>query len=131
MRLLLDTHILLWATLATARLSRGERACLDAATEGVTVSAVALWELRLKWSTLHASGERKGPASPQVVAAAVEDIGWPMLPLLPRHAIAPLDPPLDHRDPFDELLLVQAQVEGCRLLTRDARLLGDPLAIGG
>lgn len=131
MRLLLDTHILLWATLATAQLKRGERQRLEAASDGVLVSSVALWELRLKWTTLHASGERKGPASPAAVAAAVEGVGWPLLPLTPQHAIAPLRQPLDHRDPFDELLLVQAQEEGCRLLTRDTRLLGHPFAIGG
>ena len=131
MRVLLDTHILLWATLATDRLRPGERACMDAASDGIIVSTVALWELRLKWTTLHPSGECKGPASPQVVAAAVDAVAWPILALNARHAIAPLRHPLDHRDPFDELLMVQAQEEGCRLLTRDARLLGHPLAIGG
>jgi PIN domain nuclease of toxin-antitoxin system len=50
------------------------------------------------------------------------------LPLTAAHATAPLHEPLSHRDPFDEILLVQAQVEGLKLLTRDARLVGHPLA---
>lgn len=45
-----------------------------------------------------------------------------------QHAAAELIPPLTHKDPFDELLLVQAQEEGMRLLTRDAKLMGHPLA---
>ncbi len=55
--------------------------------------------------------------------------GWTILPLTPDHAITPLDTPLAHTDPFDELLLVQAQVEGLRFLTRDSKLLDHPLAV--
>ena len=46
-----------------------------------------------------------------------------------RHAASALEVPLDHKDPFDELLLVQAQEEGLRLLTVDRRLVGHPLAV--
>ena len=46
-----------------------------------------------------------------------------------NHAACPLETPLDHKDPFDELLLVQAQEEGLRLLTVDKMLAGHPLAI--
>jgi PIN domain nuclease of toxin-antitoxin system len=53
---------------------------------------------------------------------------WELLPLTARHASAALASPLGHRDPFDELLLVQAQEEGMRLLTRDAKLARHPLA---
>lgn len=54
-------------------------------------------------------------------------IGWAFLPLTPQHAATELVPGLGHKDPFDELLLVQAQVEGLRLLTRDSKLLDHPL----
>jgi PIN domain nuclease of toxin-antitoxin system len=57
-----------------------------------------------------------------------ERAGWTFLPLVPRHALAPLSPPATHKDPFDEMLLIQAQVEGLRLLTRDRALLDHPLA---
>ena len=50
------------------------------------------------------------------------------LPLSAAHAATPLREPISHGDPFDEILLVQAQVEGLKLLTRDARLLEHSLA---
>jgi PIN domain nuclease of toxin-antitoxin system len=50
------------------------------------------------------------------------------LPLTAAHAATPPREPLPHGDPFDEILLVQAQVEGLKLLTRDAKLVGHPLA---
>ena len=51
------------------------------------------------------------------------------LPMTMAHAATALDPPLDHKDPFDELLLVQAQEEGLRLLTADRLLARHPLAV--
>ena len=56
---------------------------------------------------------------------------WELLPLTARHAAALLSQPLGHKDPFDELLLVQAQEEGMHLLTRDAKLIGHPFAVSG
>ena len=61
-------------------------------------------------------------------AAAID---WELLPLTARHAAAELAQPLGHKEPFDELLLVQAQEERMRLLTRDAELIGHPLAVAG
>ena len=58
-------------------------------------------------------------------------VGWGLLPLTVRHAAAKLVQPLGHKDPFDELLLVQAQEEGMRFLTRDAKLADHPFAVGG
>jgi PIN domain nuclease of toxin-antitoxin system len=71
----------------------------------------------------------QGPIAPNDVVAFAAAIGWELLPLTARHAAAPLAQPLTHKDPFDELLLVQAQEEGMRLLTRDAKLLGHPLVM--
>ena len=97
----------------------------------LVLSAVAVWELRLKWHRFHISGERKGPLAPAAIVAFAAQIGWDFLPLSARHAAAELAPPLSHKDPFDELLLVQAQEEGMRLLTRDAKLAGHPLVVAG
>ena len=55
-------------------------------------------------------------------------MGWILLPLTARHAATELASPLPHRDPFDELLLVQAQVEEMQLLTRDRAFQGQPSA---
>lgn len=128
MRLLLDSHIVIWLVTFDAKLSVGERTSI-AAAETVAVSVVTLWEARLKWQTRHASGTRKGPVDPQRLLPLVDNLGWRLLPVSAQHAVTGLETPLSHRDPFDELLLVQAQVEGLRLLTRDKALRGHPLAL--
>ena len=92
----------------------------------LVLSAVTVWELRLKWHSFHISGGRKGPVAPAAVVAFAKAMEWQFLPLTPHHTVTELIQPLEHKDPFDELLLVQAQEEGMRLLTRDAKLAGHP-----
>jgi PIN domain nuclease of toxin-antitoxin system len=101
-RLLLDTAIVVWA---------------------------AVWEMRLKWHSVQISGTPKGRLDPGAIVAFAEAIGWEFLPLTARHAAAVLRHPIDYADPFDELLLAQAQEESMRLLTRDAKVMGHPLSI--
>ena len=93
------------------------------------MSAVSIWEMRLKHNARHPSGERRSRFSPDDVVAALEDQEVTFLPMTIRHAARELETPLDHKDPFDEMLLVQAQEEGLRLLTVDRRLVGHPLAV--
>lgn len=131
MRLLLDTHIAIWAALDPDALTEAERSHLEGANAPLVLSAVSVWELRLKWHSFHISGSRKGPVAPATVVAFARAIGWELLPLTAVHASAELAQPLGHKDPFDELLLVQAQEEGMRLLTRDAKLIGHPFAFAG
>jgi PIN domain nuclease of toxin-antitoxin system len=131
LRLLLDTHVVIWAALDPDTLTQSERRLMAEATTPLVVSAVAIWELRLKWHSFHISGLRKGPADPACVVAFAAAMHWELLPLTARHAAASLAHMLDHKDPFDELLLVQAQEEGMRLLTRDAKLVGHPCAVAG
>ncbi len=90
------------------------------------ISAVSIWELRLKWHSFDISGERKGPVDPASIVTFARRMGWELLPLTAHHAASGLIHALPHKDPFDELLLVQAQEEGARLLTRDAKLFGHP-----
>ena len=129
MRLLLDTHIAVWAALDPDALTEAERKRMAGADTQLVLSAVAIWELRLKWHSFHISGMRKGPINPAAVVAFAKAIAWELLPLTARHAAAELAQPLGHKDPFDELLLVQAQEEGMRLLTRDATLVGHPFSV--
>jgi PIN domain nuclease of toxin-antitoxin system len=84
--------------------------------------------MRLKWSAFHRSGDRKSRLDPVAVLEALEGQALTYLPLTLRHAATPLATPVPHKDPFDELLLVQAQVEGLKLLTADGKLRGHPLA---
>ena len=82
-------------------------------------------------SIMPATGRaRKRAVSPREdVLEALEDQNITFLPMTMLHAARALQTPLGHKDPFDELLLVQAQEEGLRLLTVDRGLIGHPLAI--
>jgi PIN domain nuclease of toxin-antitoxin system len=131
LKLLLDTHIAIWAALDPTALSKAESDLMARTDATLVLSAVAVWELRLKWHSFHISGSRKGPIDPRAVVDFAEAIGWEFLPLTARHAAADLTHPLKHKDPFDELLLVQAQEEVMQLLTRDAKLAGHPFALTG
>ncbi len=85
--------------------------------------------MRLKYNARHASGVRKSRFSPSDVVVALDDQDVTYLPMTMRHATRSLETPIPHKDPFDELLLVQAQEEGLRLLTADRLLVGHPLAV--
>ena len=129
LKLLLDTHIAVWTALDPNALTLSDRALMAKVTPPLVLSAVSVWELRLKWHRFHVSGERKGPVSPASVVAFAAAMGWELLPLTARHAATALLQPINHKDPFDELLLVQAQMEELRLLIHDAKMLDHPLAI--
>jgi PIN domain nuclease of toxin-antitoxin system len=129
MSVLLDTHYVYALTANPGWLTEAERRFLESHPERFVVSAVSVWEIRLKWSALHASGERKGPLDPAQALRLLAGQAIRFLDMTPAHAAAELTQPIQHRDPFDELLLAQAQAEGLRLLTRDGLLAGHPLAM--
>jgi len=130
-RLLLDTHIAVWAALDADALTKAERQRMADADTPLVLSALSVWELRLKWHSFHITGSRKGPIDPPAVLDFANAMEWELLPLKARHAAASLAQSLAHKDPFDEILLVQAQEEGMRLLTRDFKLTGHPFAVCG
>jgi len=127
--LLLDTHYVFAIAGSPGRLTSTEINFLAAYPDRFVVSAISVWEMRLKWAALHASGDRKGPLDPAQVMHILAGQAIDFLPLSPAHAATPLHEPISHEDPFDEILLVQAQIEGLKLLTRDGKLLGHPLAV--
>jgi PIN domain nuclease of toxin-antitoxin system len=129
MSLLLDTHYVYALAANPAWLTEAERAFLESYPDRFVVSAVSIWEIRLKWEALNASGDRKGPLDPQQALRVLSGQAVRFLDLTPAHAATALAEPVPHRDPFDELLLVQAQVEGLRLLTRDRALVGHGLTV--
>ena len=129
MRILLDTSYLFDLMDRPGSLLDIERRALMASAVEFFVSAVSIWEMRLKFNARHPSGDRKSRFSPEDVIDALEDQDVRFLPITMLHAARGLKTPLDHKDPFDELLLVQAQEEGLRLLTVDRRLATHPLAI--
>lgn len=128
MTLLLDTHYVFALAGSPGTLTRAELQYLHEYRGRFVVSAVSIWEVRLKWKALHKSGARKGPVSAEdVLRVLVSDDIVDFLPMTAAHAAATLGTPISHGDPFDELLLTQAQCEGIKLLTRDRNLTRHPL----
>jgi PIN domain nuclease of toxin-antitoxin system len=130
MSFLLDTHYVYAIAGSEASLSRAEMDFLAGYPQRFVISAVSIWEIRLKWSALHPSGARKGPLDPALAIEVLLRQPIDFLDLTPRHAATRLIDAISHHDPFDELLLVQAQCEDLRLLTRDRLLMGHPFAAG-
>jgi PIN domain nuclease of toxin-antitoxin system len=91
-------------------------------------SSVSIWELRIKWERRFVSGERKGEASPVSVLEGLREVEVSQIDLTPDLAACELLSPIAHSDPFDALLLTVAQQTERRLLTRDDKLRGHPLA---
>lgn len=129
MRLLLDTSCLYELMAARGRFPENLRRVVEDPEARLWVSAVSIWEMKLKHNARRASGERKSPHDPNDVLALLEELGIAILPVPPEHMAAELEPPLHHGDLFDEMLLVQAQEEGMRLLTIDRLLADHPLAL--
>ena len=129
MRILLDTYYLYGLMAARGQFSETERRFLDEHDAQLHASAVSIWEMRLKYRARHASGERKSPFDPNEVVVALKKQEAVFPPLTTSHAARELDTPLNHKDPFDELLLIQAQEEDLKLLTTDRWIIGHPLAI--
>lgn len=129
MRVLLDTSFLYDLMAAYGEFTESMRGFAAKYDAEFFVSAVSIWEMRLKYDAFHPSGERKSPYAPNDVLAVLQGQDVTFLSVEPRHAARELETPIPHRDPFDQLLLVQAQEEGLRLLTEDRQLAGHPLAI--
>ena len=120
MRLLLDTHVLLWAAAEPDRIHRRTREQIESGAYEVLYSAVSIWELAIKLQT----GRLALTATPLEIAAAAVTMGFVELPVTSAHAAAAGGLPMLHRDPFDRLLVAQAVVEPARLLTVDRLLSG-------
>ncbi len=129
MRILLDTSYLYDLMEAPGKLLAAERRFFQSDGSELFVSAVSIWEMRLKHSARRRSGTRKSPFEPNDAIAVLRAQDVTLLPMTAAHAARTLATPLDHKDPFDELLLVQAQEENLKLLTADRQLLDHPLAI--
>jgi PIN domain nuclease of toxin-antitoxin system len=115
MRLLLDTHILIWGAVEPERLSRAARALIEERGNDLLFSAVSLWEAAIKASLRRADfqidvGEFR---------RNLFDNGYSEIATTGAHAAALANLPLIHKDPFDRMLVAQATVEGLTLVTGD------------
>jgi PIN domain nuclease of toxin-antitoxin system len=122
MRLLLDTHLLVWAALEPDRLSAAARRVMKDAGNQLTFSAASFWEIAIK----RGLGRSDFRVDPRLLRRGLLDNGYTELLIGSDHALA-MDglPPL-HKDPFDRILIAQAMVEGITLLTADALIAQYP-----
>ena len=116
MKLLLDTHLLLWAAGPCERLSEVARAMIESPDNELFFSAASLWEIAIK----RGLGRDDFQVDTRSLRRALLDNGYHELPITSAHAVAIDVLPSLHKDPFDRLLLAQAMVEGITLLSADA-----------
>ncbi len=118
MRMLLDTHAFLWWMTDDGRLSpRARTACLDP-DNALMLSAVSAWEI----ATKVARGRLRLPVTIDGVRIAVQRQRIERVPIAFDDAIAAADLPGHHGDPFDRMLVAQAQALGCPIITRDPNI---------
>jgi PIN domain nuclease of toxin-antitoxin system len=114
-KLLLDTHLLLWAAANDRRLPPAARALIESRENEPLFSAASLWEIVVKGGL----GRDDFRVNPRLLRRALVQNGYSELPITSEHAIAIETLPAIHRDPFDRMLVAQATIEGVTLLTSD------------
>lgn len=122
MKLLLDTHLLLWAAGRPDRLSAAACALIESPQNELFFSAASLWEVAIK----RALGREDFKADARLLRRGLLDNGYGELAIGSEHVIAVESLPPIHRDPFDRLLVAQATAEGITLLTTDAQMTRYP-----
>lgn len=121
MRLLLDTHIALWAVVDDARLPSRARMLIEDPANDVCVSAASVWEIAIK-RALARGGAHDMPISGAEALGYFQQSGYEMISISPADAAAVETLPPLHADPFDRLLIAQALTVPFRLLTLDAAM---------
>jgi PIN domain nuclease of toxin-antitoxin system len=116
MKLLLDTHVLLWAAGLPERLSVAARRLIEDPDNELMFSAASIWEIAIK----NGLGRDDFSADARLVRRGLLDNGYSELPVGSEHAVEIDALPTLHKDPFDRILIAQALVEGITLVTADA-----------
>lgn len=122
MRLLLDTHTLVWAITEPERVAPEALALIESSENEVFVSVVSPWELAIKLS-------RRRIELPQIFYETLRDGQFSLLPVTIRHTEVIPALPHHHRDPFDRMLIAQAQVEDLTLVTSDREIRRYPVSL--
>jgi len=124
-RFLLDTQILLWAAGEPGKLSMDARTLLNDPENALIFSAASLWEVAIKRTV----GRADFKANARLLRRGLLDNGYEELAITSAHAVTLDTLPAIHKDPFDRILIAQAQVEGITLVTADAVVAKYPGAI--
>ena len=119
MKLLLDTHIVLWAAGQPEKLSESARTLLTTPENTLFFSAASIWEIVIK----RGLGREDFKVDTRRLRKMLVTHGYTELPVTAEHALKVETLPMLHKDPFDRLLLAQAGAEGMLLLTVDASVL--------
>lgn len=122
MKLLLDTHLLLWAAAEPKKLPAAARRLIGSSRNQPLFSAASVWEIAIK----NQLGRKDFRVEPRTLRRGLLENGYLELPITSEHAVATDTLPSLHKDPFDRLLVAQAQVEGILLLTADAQVARYP-----
>ncbi|HSK49916.1 MAG TPA: type II toxin-antitoxin system VapC family toxin [Solirubrobacterales bacterium] len=122
MRLLLDTHTLLWTLAEPGRLSKQALAAITAEDSDVFVSIVSPWEMAI-------AKARGRMNSPDDLEDRLEQNRFELVPIRMRHVRAIESMPHHHRDPFDRMLIAQAQVDGMTLVSVDRKMRQYPVSL--
>ena len=115
MKLLLDTHLLLWAAGEPKRLPKNIRTLLEDIDNELLFSVASLWEVAIKSGL----GRKDFRVETRLLRRGLLDNGYSELPIVSDHVVAIESLPPIHKDPFDRILVAQAAVEGITLLTND------------
>jgi PIN domain nuclease of toxin-antitoxin system len=118
MKVLLDTHLILWAAAAAPELPAAARALLDDPACTPLFSVASLGEIVIKRGLARADFQ----VEPRVLRRSLLDVGYEELPIVTAHALELEHLPPIHRDPFDRILIAQAVAEGVPLVTHDAMI---------
>nr|WP_294507953.1 type II toxin-antitoxin system VapC family toxin [uncultured Rhodopila sp.] len=125
MKLLLDTHILIWAISQPSRLDQRTQAAVASPANQVFVSAASAWEIAIK----HALGRLTFPVDR--FEEILQRMGFDALPIGLGHAVAAGRLPRHHDDPFDRMLIAQAQSEGLTLVSTDRAMMRYEVSVLG
>jgi PIN domain nuclease of toxin-antitoxin system len=117
-----DTPLLLWAAVESKRLPANARSLMADPANELLFSVASLWEVAIK----HGLGRPSFRVEPGILRRALLDNAYVELPILSQHAVAVANLPPIHHDPFDRMLVAQANVEGAVLLTADANVARYP-----
>ncbi|QNM97727.1 type II toxin-antitoxin system VapC family toxin [Chitinimonas koreensis] len=118
MKLLLDTHLLLWAAGQPDRLPAAARVLLEDSEHTLLFSPASLWEIAIK----RGLGRSDFQVDPRLLRRGLLDNGYLELPITSDHTVHVESLPPLHKDPFDRILVAQATVEGIILLTADRQI---------
>ena len=119
MKLLLDTHILLWAASEPQKLPVKIRQLIEDEENTLFFSAASIWEIVMK----NGLGRSDFQIEPRMFRSALMDNGYLEVPITSEHVLFVHDLPPLHKDPFDRILVAQSSIEGMALLTVDQAVI--------